>query len=400
MPDRVPVAIVGAGIAGLTLALCLARRGIRSLILERASYLEEVGAGLQLSPNASRILLDLGLGPALDAVAVRPEALVVRDAAAGGREVVRLPLGRSVETAHGAPYLVVHRGDLQAILLRAIREHGEIALELGVALEAVTARADAVAVEAVLGARRTLIEADALVGADGVWSAVRGRVLGGRPAVYSGRTAWRATVPVGELPAGLLPGLDRTSGLWLGPRAHLVHYPIRAGREVNLVAAVDEDWMDERWDVAGDPADLRRVFADWPEPARRLLALPRSWRKWALCAAPDGTAWTAGRVALAGDAVHGMLPFVAQGGAMAIEDAAVLARHLAAGGASVPDRLAAYAAERRPRVRRVVATARRNATVYHLGGLAARARNLALRGLGPAGLAARMDWIWGWRDEA
>lgn len=396
MAERLPVLIVGAGIAGLTLSLALARRGIASAILERAPYLDEVGAGLQLSPNASRILQGLGLGPSLDATGFRPQAIAIRDAATA-EEIVRLPLGPAFEAAHGAPYVVIHRGDLQAALLAAVKASPAITLQLGVSIDAVVPGADEVVVEAICGAARRTFTAEALIGADGVWSTVRTTVLKGRPAAYSGRTAWRATFPVEAWTGGL--DVATTTGLWLGPDAHLVHYPIRTGREINLVAAVDDDWIDERWDVAGDRSDLERTFRGWPEPVRRMLSLPDAWRKWALCAAPAHGRWCEGRVALIGDAVHGMLPFVAQGGAMAIEDAAVLARHLADTGRAVDARLAAYAAERRPRVEDVVANARRNATVYHLGGFAAKARNTAMRLMGPRRLLAGMEWIYGWRDR-
>lgn len=395
MAEEGPVLVVGAGIAGLTLALSLAARGIASRIYERAGHLEEVGAGLQLSPNASRILLALGLGPDLERTAVRPEAIVIRDARAAD-EIARLPLGAAFEREHGAPYLVVHRADLQAALLAAVRREPRIELHLGAVLEDVRDTRDGLRAAVVVGASAQTVEGRALVGADGVWSTVRTRILGGGAAVYSGRTAWRATFPAERWTGGL--DLATTTGLWLGRDAHLVHYPVRAGREINVVAAVDDHWIDQRWDVVGDPADLDRIFGRWPEPVRRLLAEAGSWRKWALCGAPDGGSWTAGRVALIGDAAHGMLPFVAQGGAMAIEDAAVLARLLAEGTGTVPERLAAYVRARRPRVGRVVAAARRNADVYHLGGAAASARNFAMRLLGPARLLGRMEWIYGWRD--
>jgi salicylate hydroxylase len=397
MAERPPVLIVGAGIAGLTASLALAARGVATVVLERAPYLDEVGAGLQLSPNASRILVGLGLGGALDAAGVRPEAIAIRDAAAD-REIVRLPLGPAFEAAHAAPYVVIHRGDLQAALLGAVRRTSAVTLHLGVAIDAIRPGTEGVTVDAVCGATRRSLEGAALVGADGVWSTVRTSVLGGGPAAYSGRTAWRATFPAAAWTGD--SDVLRSTGLWLGPDAHLVHYPIRAGREINLVVAVDDRWIDERWDVVGDRTDLDRIFAAWPDTVRRLLALPESWRKWALCAAPADAPWHRGRVALIGDAVHGMLPFVAQGGAMAIEDAAVLARHLADESRPVTERLAAYAEERRPRVRDVVAAARRNATVYHLGGFAAKARNATMRLLGGRRLIDGMEWIYGWRDAA
>lgn len=395
MTIRVPVAIVGAGIAGLTLALALARRGVECMVLERAAVLAEVGAGLQLSPNASRVLRDLGLGDAIDRAGVRPAALVVRDAAAGGRAIVRLPLGSAIEATYGAPYVVIHRGDLQAALLDAVRSTPGIGLTTGVDVRAIDVTAAAARLT-LAGGPVTDVTADVVVGADGVRSFVRRHVFGGGDAAYTGRTAWRATFPAEAEPAGL--ELATATGLWLGGGAHLVHYPIRAGREINLVAAVDDGWREDGWDVAGNPAVLLEAFAGWPPAVLDLLARPTAWRRWALCGAPDDTPWRRGRAVLIGDAQHAMLPFVAQGGAMAIEDAAVLARHLADPAQPLDDRLARFEAARRDRVRAVVATARRNASVYHLTGLPAAARNAAMRVLGPKGLARQMDWIWGWRE--
>lgn len=396
MDDVSPVLIVGAGIAGLTTALALAGRGIRSVVLERAGHLEEVGAGLQLSPNASRILLGLGLGPDLERSVVRPDALVIREARRGD-EIGRLPLGSAIDTAYGSPYWVVHRGDLQSALLSATAREPKIELHLGSVVESAVDGPDGVAVDAVIGATVGRFQGAALIGADGVWSTVRTRLIGGGPAIYSGRTAWRATFPAERWTGSA--DVRRSTGLWLGSDAHLVHYPIRAGREINLVAAVDDHWIDERWDVAGDSGDLLARFEGWPSVVGELLALPDAWRKWALCGAPRGTVWNKGRIVLIGDAAHGMLPFAAQGGAMAIEDAAVLARCLATGRGSMERRLTDYVRRRRRRVDAVVSMASRNATIYHLSGAAASARNLAMRLMGSAGLRSRMDWIYGWTDR-
>ena len=215
-------------------------------------------------------------------------------------------------------------------------------------------------------------------------------------ALYSGHAAWRATIPVEDWD-GAAKHTGET-GLWLGPRAHLVHYPIDAGRAVNLVAVLDDDWRHPGWDVPGDPATIGEAFAAWPQSIQDLVELPDRWRKWALCGAPEGTPWVNGRVVLIGDAIHAMLPFVAQGAAMAIEDARVLSGQLTAtDDRSIEERLAAYEARRRPRVERVVRMAKRNGFVYHLDGLAAKLRDLALAAAGPRRLLAAMDWIYGWR---
>ena len=387
------IAIAGAGIGGLAAALSLARVGIRVVLLERAETLREVGAGLQISPNASRILIDLGLGRALDAVAVRPTAIAIYEARSG-RELNRIDLAAAAER-HGAPYWSIHRADLQGALADAAEAEPLIDLRLG------TSFANAVETEA--GVTLTLrtdtgeetLGADALIGADGVWSAVRRTALGIPGAAFTGRTAWRAVVPIEAVP----DRYRRSGGLWIGPDAHLVHYPVHAGSQVNMVAVVKDDWHEEGWNAPGDPAFLKSRFAAWAPAARDLLGLTDDWLKWALCGMPAaGSPWRRGRIALLGDAAHAMLPFVAQGAAMSIEDGAVLAGELASG-ADIETALAAYERRRRPRVERIVATALENDRLYHAGGPLAFARDASLKLLPSRLFLARYDWIYGWRAD-
>ncbi|WP_026782961.1 FAD-dependent monooxygenase [Pleomorphomonas koreensis] len=395
MPDHLPVVVVGAGIAGLTLSLCLARAGVRVTVIDRAQELREVGAGLQLSPNASAILFHLGLGSALDATGIRPEAIAIRDGASG-RLILRLPLGEAMVERYGAPYIVIHRADLQGTLLAAVEQEPRVSLHLGVDIDSLQEDEAGVTVAGREAGQPVEFRGGVLVGADGVRSMVREKVMGGRPAVYTGRTAWRATFKAEGFVAQSFR--HNETGLWLGRHAHLVHYAIDAGREINLVAAIDDVWNDDGWDVPGDPEQIRAAFARWPEPVRKLIAMPESWRKWALCEAPRDTPWTRGRAVLIGDAVHGMPPFVAQGAAMAIEDARVLSGVLASGtGGDVEERLSGFAEGRKARTDKVAAAARRNGRIYHLGGAAAKARNLGMRALGAERLIAGMDWIYGWR---
>jgi len=395
MPDHLPVVVVGAGIAGLTLSLCLARAGVRVTVIDRAQELREVGAGLQLSPNASAILFHLGLGSALDATGIRPEAIAIRDGASG-HLILRLPLGEAMVERYGAPYIVIHRADLQGTLLAAVQQEPRVSLHLGVDIDSLQEDEAGVTVAGCEAGQPVEFRGGVLVGADGVRSMVRERVMGGRPAVYTGRTAWRATFKAEGFVAQSFR--HNETGLWLGRHAHLVHYAIDAGREINLVAAIDDVWNGDGWDVPGDPEQVRAAFARWPEPVRKLIAMPDNWRKWALCEAPRDTPWTRGRAVLIGDAVHGMPPFVAQGAAMAIEDARVLSGVLASGtGGDVEERLRDFAEGRKARTDKVAAAARRNGRIYHLGGAAAKARNLGMRALGAERLVAGMDWIYGWR---
>ncbi len=395
MPDHLPVVVVGAGIAGLTLSLCLARAGVRVIVIDKAQELREVGAGLQLSPNASSILFHLGLGSALDATGIRPEAVSIRDGASG-RLILRMPLGEAMVERYGAPYIVIHRADLQGTLLAAVEQEPRVTLHLGVQISSIDVDAGGVVLEGTEADQPVRFAGSVLVGADGVRSTVRETVVGGGPARYTGRTAWRATFKA----EGFFSQSFRhnETGLWLGRHAHLVHYAIDAGREINLVASIDDAWNEDGWDVPGDPAQIQAAFEGWPEPARKLIAMPDSWRKWALCEAPRDTPWTKGRTVLIGDAVHGMPPFVAQGAAMAIEDARVLAGVLASGlGDDVEDRLGVFAEGRKARTDKVAAAARRNGVIYHLGGVPAKARNLGMRLIGAERLADNMDWIYGWR---
>lgn len=395
MPDHLPVVVVGAGIAGLTLSLCLARAGVRVIVIDRAQELREVGAGLQLSPNASAILFHLGLGSALDATGIRPEAIAIRDGASG-HLIVRLPLGEATVERYGAPYIVIHRADLQGTLLAAVEQEPRVSLHLGVDIDSLQEDEAGVTVFGREAGQPVEFRGGVLVGADGVRSMVRETVMGGGPAVYTGRTAWRATFKAEGFVAQSFR--HNETGLWLGRQAHLVHYAIDAGREINLVAAIDDVWNDDGWDVPGDPKQIQAAFARWPEPVRKLIAMPESWRKWALYEAPRDTPWTRGRAVLIGDAVHGMAPFVAQGAAMAIEDARVLSGVLASGtGGDVEERLSDFAERRKARTDKVAAAARRNGRIYHLGGAAAKARNLGMRALGAERLIAGMDWIYGWR---
>jgi salicylate hydroxylase len=391
--------IAGAGIGGLTAALALATRGFRVVVLEKAERLEEAGAGLQLSPNASRVLIDLGLRPRLSARAVVPEAISIMSARAGG-EIARLPLGEAAGQMAGAPYWVIHRADLQTGLLAEVTDHPDIELRLGCQFEDATAHAKGLTVVQRSGNHRQQDLALALIGADGVWSTVRHHLFPQAHARFSGLIAWRGTLEARELPRELTAPRVQ---LWMGPDAHLVAYPISGGRQINVVAVVPGSWNRPGWSSDGNAAELKNAFASprWSGPARMMLNAVDGWRKWALFGVPEGGEWSEGAIALLGDAAHAMLPFAAQGAAMAIEDAAVLAKTLSEsrldGQAGVTAALKLYAKLRRPRVARVQRMAQRQGQIYHLGGPMALARDLAIQALGPQRLLARQSWIYHWR---
>jgi salicylate hydroxylase len=393
------IIVAGAGIGGLTAALALAAKGFRVVILEKTERLEEAGAGLQLSPNASRILIDLGLRPRLTPRAVTPEAISVMSARAGG-EIVRIPLGEAAGQRAGAPYWVIHRADLQAALAAEVNDHPDIDLRLGCQFEDVTSHAKGLTVVQRRGDIRREELAAALVGADGIWSAVRNHLFPQVAPQFSGLIAWRGTLDATTLPREhTAPRVQ----LWMGPDAHLVAYPISAARQINVVAIVPGDWNRPGWSAPGDANELKNAFASqrWPATARMLINAVDGWRRWALFTLPDVGEWTDGTVALLGDAAHAMLPFAAQGAGMAIEDAAVLAKCLSeAPGttiAGIPAALKHYGRLRRGRVLRIQRTARQQGRIYHLTGPLALARDLAIRAMGPQRMLARQDWIYDWR---
>ncbi|QUS40659.1 FAD-binding protein [Tardiphaga alba] len=381
------IVVAGAGIGGLTAALALAAKGFRVTVLEKAARLEEVGAGLQLSPNASRILISLGLAERLGPHVVTPRAVTIMTARSGG-EVTRLSLTASARP--DAPYWLAHRADLQAALLAEAQSRPEIDLRLGMPVENIEATAS--------GVRIGGAEAGCLIGADGAWSVIRGKLFPHLQPQFSGLIAWRGTCDAASLPKEIRPSGVQ---LWMGPRAHLVVYPMSAGERINMVAIVPGAPLAPGWHTPGASDDINGHFsqARWPANARAMIAAIDNWGCWPLYTMPDGGAWHAGHVALLGDAAHAMVPFAAQGAGMAIEDAAVLAECLGAttDDRDVPAALARYATLRKPRVTRVQQTARRSGEIYHLRGPMALARDVTMRLLGPQRLQARQNWIYNWQ---
>jgi salicylate hydroxylase len=392
------VFVAGAGIGGLTAALALAAQGFRVVILEKTERLEQAGAGLQLSPNASRVLIDLGLQERLAARAITPDAISLMTARSGG-EVVRMPLGEAAEVRAGAPYWVMHRADLQAALQAHVNDNPDIELRLGCQFEDVAGHAKGLTVVQRSGMTRQQEVALALIGADGIWSAVRHHLFPQVQPQFSGLIAWRGTLDAKQLPREHTP---RRVQLWMGPHLHLVAYPISGARQINVVAVVPGTWNRPGWSAPGDVTEIKNAFASshWPGTARMMIGAVDEWRKWALFTLPDGGEWTDGPIALLGDAAHAMLPFAAQGAGMAIEDAAVLAKCLGVSGedvAGIPAALKHYARLRRARVARVQRAARTAGRIYHLSGPVAYARDLVIRAMGAKRMLARQDWIYDWR---
>jgi salicylate hydroxylase len=392
------VIVAGAGIGGLTVSLALARNGFRVIVLEQAERLQDTGAGIQLSPNAARVLIDLGFGERLQPHVVAPAAVRVLNAKSG-REIVRIPLGDTAAQRYGAPYWIIHRGDLQAVLSTAVAQELDISLKLGMRMEDFVTHPNGVTVSARGGTAAWNEHGHALIAADGLWSVSRERFGFSEPPRFSGRTAWRALVPATEvLPEFRGPLIH----LWLGPDAHLVHYPVKGGKVINIVVITADDWNAEGWSEPASRSDLlpRLTAAHWAQQAQALVRLPEAWLKWALFDRRPLMNWSQGAAALLGDAAHPMLPFLAQGGAMAIEDAVVAAQCLARMPNDAAAALKYYVAIRRGRTRKVQRQASRNGRHYHLKGVSAMLRNAAMGVMGGQHLLGHYDWLYDWRPPA
>lgn len=382
--------VAGGGIGGLASALALAQGGHRVELFEQSAVFAEVGAGIQLGPNAVRRLHALGLAQALDTIAAKPDALVVR-AASDDHELACLPLGDVAVRRYGAPYCCVHRADLHGVLLAAVRAQADVALNHPARLVQIEHSDDVVTVAAD-GARAW--EGDALIGADGLWSAVRAELDVPGPAPQpTGHTAWR-----GLLSQAALPLAQRSTQVrvWLGDRLHALVYPVRGGELLNVVvlaeAAPTGDARD--WDQSTSLDALQRATGRCCTTLQGYLSAVPTWRAWSLHdrAPLTGPAQMAHeRIALLGDAAHPMLPYLAQGAGMAIEDAVALAEALrSVDSDGVPEALRRYANARWQRNARVQARARRNAQIFHAAGPLRMARDLAMRTLG----ARLLDQPW------
>jgi len=385
---RIRVAVAGAGIAGLAFAAALHRAGIDCHIYEQADQLAEVGAGVQVAPNATRLLHRLGLRDHLRAVAVAPQAIEMRRWD-DGRLLQRTPLGSLCSRRFGAPYYATHRADLHSGLLSLVPPDR---VHLGARLAAVTQSTDEARLHLSDG---TTVAAELVVGADGIHSVARGQIVADQPR-YSGQTIYRGLVPAERVP--FLVAEPRVQ-LWFGPDQHCVCYPVSAGRQVSFGATVSaSDWRQESWSARGDVAQLAAAYAGWHPDVVRLIGAAETIGRWALHDRESIGRLSSGRVAVIGDAAHPMLPFQAQGANQAIEDAVVLAVCLAEAG---PNGLGAalhrYERIRLPRTTRIQHQSRANAETFHLvDGDAQRRRDSSART--SSGLD-RHEWLFGYDAE-
>jgi salicylate hydroxylase len=386
------VIIIGAGIGGLTAALTLRRAGIEVEVFEQAAVLREIGAGIQISPNASRVLGRLGLANSMREYGVRPLAVQIRRWD-DGRILARQLLGDECERIFGAPYYHFHRAELLDLLAAALPSQ---VIRLDHRCIALRQYSDRIEVKFHNGAAA---DADLVVGADGIHSTVRELILGAESPRFSGHVAYRGLVPAERL-AHL--ELEINSSSWWGPGHHFVHYFVGAGaRYVNWVAIIPGEWRIESWTEPGEVADALREFAGWHPQVTTIIEAAASTNRWALYDRDPLTRWTAGRAVLLGDAAHAMLPYMAQGAVQAIEDAAVLARCLEqAGQHGLPAALDRYEYMRKPRATRCQEGSRLNGEMYHLAdGEQQRLRDVSIGSVTTAPLPQNV-WLYGHDVEA
>jgi len=381
------VLICGGGIGGLAAALVLARQGYRVEVFEQSDAFKEIGAGIQIGPNAFRMFEHLGLTGAIDHVAYYPGNLCMRDVRTG-ELVAQVPVSATSQGTYGYPYGVIYRVDLHAVLLEACAAQPSVGLYTRAKLERFTQDDTGVTVTLADGRK---FSGAALIGADGLWSVVRQAIVGDGAPRVSGHIAYRAVLPASEVPKHLF---SPDVVLWGGEKTHLVHYPLRRGELFNLVAVFHSNRYEEGWNIFGDPHELHERFADAVGPVRELLGKIETWKMWVLCDREPVRNWTQGRVTLLGDAAHPMLQYLAQGACMAIEDAAVLGVAIERANGDFAAAFQDYQRVRYLRTGRVQLTARLYGDIYHASGVTRELRNQMFQsGTESAGFAG-LKWLY------
>jgi 3-hydroxybenzoate 6-monooxygenase len=388
---RGPILIVGGGIGGLAAALALAREGFAVEVFEQAATIGEIGAGIQLGPNAFAAFDALGVGDRARALSVYTERMVLMDAI-DESEVASLPVGDAFRQRFGNPYAVIHRADVHRLLLEGVERTESITFRTATRIEGVAVRDDGVAIHDQHGNRHDGI---ALVGCDGVRSAVRQHLVGDAVRV-SGHVVYRAVADAAEFPADLA---WNAPVVWGGPDCHLVHYPLRGGDQYNIVVTFHSD-RPETWGVTdGSRDEVMRYFQGIADRPRQLLTMPKRWTRWATADRDPIERWSFGRATLLGDAAHPMLQYLAQGACMALEDAVTLGSAVRAHAGDWAGAFAHYERSRIARTARVVLSAREMGRIYHAKGVERLVRNDLWRGRSQERFHDAVEWLYGWRAE-
>jgi 2-polyprenyl-6-methoxyphenol hydroxylase-like FAD-dependent oxidoreductase len=389
--SNAPVLVAGGGIGGLAAALALALQGFRTIVFEQMPEIGEIGAGIQLGPNAFAAFDALGIGERARARAVYTERMVMLDAV-DESEVATVPVGAAFRTRFGNPYAVIHRADVHKSLLEGVEATDRIELRTATRIERIEQHGERVVA---LDAAGRAHEGIALIGCDGVKSAVRQQYVGD-PVRVSGHVVYRAVVEAQEFPADLR---WNAPVVWCGPNCHLVHYPLRGGEQYNVVVTFHSN-KQETWSVTeGSRAEVLSYFDGISERPRQLLQLPKSWKRWATADREPIDRWTYGRVTLLGDAAHPMLQYLAQGACMALEDAVTLGEVLRVHGNDLATAFDRYQHARVTRTARVVLSAREMGRIYHAKGVERLVRNDLWKGRTPERFYDAMEWLYGWRVE-
>ncbi len=389
--SALPILVAGGGIGGLAAALALTRQGFAVKVLEQASEIGEIGAGMQLGPNAFAAFDALGVGPKARAKAVYTDELVMHDAM-DETLVGRVPTGQAFRDRFTNPYAVIHRADAHLALLEGAEETGRIDVLTSTTVQRVDQDDGGVTVHDTQGRRH---RGAALIGADGVKSAVRRQYVGDDARV-SGHVVYRAVVDKNDFPEDLR---WNAASIWVGPDCHLVHYPLRGGEQYNVVVTFHSRAKEE-WSVReGSAAEVRSYFEGICPRARQLIDLPKDWKRWATADREPVGRWAFGRVTLLGDAAHPTLQYLAQGACMAIEDAVTLGEALRATGGSVEKAFALYERSRITRTARVVLSAREMGRIFHAKNVERLVRNALWKDRTPERFYDAVEWLYGWRVD-
>ena len=388
MSEKLPVVIAGGGIGGLAAALALVRRGFAVTVLEQAPEIGEIGAGIQLGPNAFHAFDALGIGDKARSRAVFTDYMVMHDAI-DEYQVGRIPTDENFRRRFGNPYAVIHRVDVHMSLLEGAQETGSVEFDTSTRVERIEQDADGVTVYDQNG---KAFRGCALIGADGVKSVVREQFVGD-PARVTGHVVYRAVVDKADFPEELQ---WNAASIWVGPNCHLVHYPLRGGEQYNVVVTFHSREQEE-WGVRdGSKEEVQSYFQGICPKAHQLIDLPKSWKRWATADREPIDRWTFGRVTLLGDAAHPTTQYMAQGACMALEDAVTLGEALRVRDNDFEAAFDLYQRSRIARTARIVLSSREMGRIYHAKGVERLVRNDLWRGRSPERFYDAMEWLYGW----